>query len=72
MGYPEYHYVITYFVEGAVTKQVAIMSGIVILPTIFAIWLGGVLTRRVKQSTFLKFIYIILIVSGIVLLITNL
>ena len=64
--------VITYFVEGAVTRQVAIMSGIVILPTIFAIWLGGVLTRHVKQATFLKFIYIILIISGIVLLITNL
>ena len=48
------------------------MSGIAIIPTIVAIWLGNLLSKHIKQSTFLKIIYIVLIVSGIVLLISNL
>lgn len=62
----------SYFMSGAMTKEVLTMSAIAIVPTLVAIWLGGVLTKYVKQRTFLKVIYLILIVSGIVLLITNL
>ena len=62
----------TYFLNGAMTKEVLTMSGIAIVPTLVAIWLGGVLTKRVKQQTFLKIVYVILMVSGAVLLITNL
>lgn len=64
--------IVSYWVSGALTKEVLTMSGIAIIPTLVAIWLGGVLTKYVKQQTFLKVIYLILIVSGIVLLITNL
>ena len=63
--------IFTYFLNGTMTKDVLTMSGIAIVPTLIAIWLGGVLTKKIKQSTFLKMIYIILIVSGIVLFITN-
>ena len=47
------------------------VGALAIAPTAAAIWLGGLLTRRVKQATFLKIIYIVLIVSGVVLFITN-
>lgn len=62
----------TFALNGTLTKEVVTMSVISIIPTLIAIWLGGVLTRKVNQATFLKFIYIVLIVSGLVLLITNL
>lgn len=61
-----------YFLDGVMTKEALTMSGIAIVPTLVAIWLGGVLTKRVKQQTFLKIVYVILMVSGAVLLITNL
>lgn len=64
--------IVSNFMSGAMTKEVLTMSAIAIVPTLAAIWLGGVLTKYVKQQTFLKVIYLILIVSGIVLLITNL
>lgn len=63
--------VITYCFDGTMTREVVTMSGISVLPTLFAIWLGGVLSKKVNQKTFLKLIYILLIVSGAVLLITN-
>lgn len=63
--------IFTYFLNGTMTKDVLTMSGIAIVPTLIAIWLGGALTKKIKQTTFLKMIYIILIVSGIVLFITN-
>lgn len=62
----------TFGLNGALTRDVVTMSAISIIPTLIAIWLGGALTRKVNQSTFLKFIYIVLIVSGLVLLVTNL
>lgn len=64
--------IVTMSLEGAVTKDVLKFSAIAIVPTLIAVWLGGVFTKKIKQATFLKVIYIILIVSGIVLLITNL
>ena len=64
--------IVTMSLEGAVTKDVLKFSAIAIVPTLIAVWLGGVFTKKIRQATFLKVIYIILIVSGIVLLITNL
>ena len=62
----------TYGISGALTKDVLTMSAIAVIPTLAAVWLGGALTKKVKQSTFLKVVYVILIFSGAVLLITNL
>ena len=62
----------TYFAGGKVDRQMLIMGAIAIVPTIAGIWLGGVLAKRVRQQTFLKMIYVILIASGAVLLMTNL
>ena len=61
----------TYGISGALTKDVLTMSAIAVIPTLAAVWLGGALTKKVKQSTFLKVVYVILIFSGAVLLITN-
>ena len=63
--------IITYFINGSVTKDVLTASVTAIIPTLITVWLGGVLTKRVKQETFLKIIYVVLIISGAVLLITN-
>ena len=62
----------TYWVEGALTREVLTMSGIAVIPTLAAVWLGGLLTRHVRQATFLKMVYVLLMISGAVLLITNL
>lgn len=62
----------TYYFGGSLTPAVVRMSALAVIPTLVAIWLGGVLTRKVRQATFLKVIYVVLIVSGAVLLITNL
>lgn len=61
----------TYGISGALTADVLKMSAIAVIPTLAAVWLGGALTKKVKQSTFLKVVYVILIFSGAVLLITN-
>jgi uncharacterized membrane protein YfcA len=63
---------ITFGTSGGLTPEVLRAGGLAIVPTAVAIWLGGQLTRRVKQATFLKIIYVVLIASGAVLLITNL
>lgn len=62
---------ITFWTSGGLTAEVLRAGGLAIVPTAVAIWLGGLLTRRVRQATFLKIIYVVLIVSGIVLFITN-
>lgn len=48
-----------------------VMGAIAVIPMILGVWLGGVFTSRIKQQTFLKLVYVILIASGIVLLISN-
>lgn len=62
----------TYGISGTLTADVLKMSAIAVIPTLAAVWLGDALTKKVKQSTFLKVVYVILIFSGAVLLITNL
>ena len=60
-----------YFTGGQVDKKVLVMGAIAVIPMILGVWLGGVFTSRIKQQTFLKLVYVILIASGIVLLISN-
>ncbi len=61
-----------YFIGGQANKRTLIMGAIAIVPMILGTWLGGIFAKRVKQETFLKMVYIILIASGVVLLISNL
>ena len=63
---------ITYFAGGQMDKQVLTMSAITIVPMILGVWLGGLFADRLKQQTFLKLVYVVLIASGLVLLISNL
>ena len=60
------------FAGGQVDKKVMVMGAIAIVPMFLGTWLGGVFAHRIKQQTFLKMVYVILIASGIVLLVTNL
>lgn len=64
--------VISYWTQGALTPEVLKLSGISALPTLAAVWLGGFLAKKVNQQFFLKLVYVLLIVSGTVLLITSL
>ena len=63
---------ITYFVGGQVDRKILVMGAIAIVPMILGTWLGGVFAKRIQQQTFLKLVYIILIASGVVLLVSNL
>ena len=60
------------FAGGQVDKKLLTMGAIAIIPMFLGTWLGGVFTHRIKQQTFLKIVYVILIASGVVLLISNL
>ena len=60
-----------YFTSGQTDKRTLIFGAIAVIPMVLGTWLGGVFAKRVRQDTFLKMVYIILIASGIVLLITN-
>ncbi len=64
--------IITYFTGGKVDRRMLIIGAIAIVPTVAGIWLGGLFAKKVRQETFLKLIYLILIISGLVLLISNL
>ena len=63
---------ILYFTGGQVEKKVLVMGAIAIVPMLLGTWLGGVFANRIKQQTFLKMVYVILIASGVVLLVSNL
>ena len=63
---------ILYFTGGQVEKKVLTMGALAVIPLILGVWLGGLFADRIKQQTFLKLVYIVLIASGIVLLISNL
>ena len=60
------------FAGGQVDKKLLTMGAIAIIPMFLGTWLGGVFAHRIKQQTFLKIVYVILIASGVVLLIYNL
>ena len=60
------------FAGGQVDKKLLTMGAIAISPMFLGTWLGGVFAHRIKQQTFLRIVYVILIASGVVLLISNL
>ncbi|MBQ6540760.1 MAG: sulfite exporter TauE/SafE family protein [Oscillospiraceae bacterium] len=62
---------ITYFFDGTMNREVALTSAICIVPTMVIAWLAGKLSRKINKQTFLKLAYIIIIISGAVLLISN-
>ena len=62
---------ITYLAGGQADRKVLVMGAVAVIPMILGTWLGGVFAKRIKQQTFLKMVYIILIASGIVLLVSN-
>lgn len=62
----------TFFVSGQVDKKVLVIGAIAIVPMILGVWLGGRFADRLKQQTFLKLVYVVLIASGVVLLVSNL
>ena len=62
----------SYWAQGALTGPVLTMSFFCVIPTLLAVWIAGIVAKKMKQETFLKISYLILIVSGSVLLITNL
>ena len=61
-----------YLTGGQVDRKVLIMGAIAVIPMVLGVWLGGVFASRIKQQTFLKLVYVILIASGVVLLVSNL
>lgn len=63
--------IVKFALDKALTPKVLILSASSVIPILFATWLGGLLAKKVDQKTFLKIIYVVLIISGIVLFITN-
>ena len=62
----------TYIFGGMMTREVLIYSGAIVVPCLAVTLLAGWVAKKLSQNVFLKVVYIILIVSGIVLLISNL
>lgn len=50
------------------TGYVMKLAGMSILPVFAAIWIGNKISHKIKQETFLKLVYVLLIVSGGILL----
>ena len=62
----------TYAFGGALTREVLIYAAIITVPCLAVTFFAGWVAKKLSQNIFLKVVYIILIVSGIVLLISNL
>ncbi len=62
----------SYWIGGTLTQEVLTTTALCVVPTFAAVWIAGVLAKMIKQETFLKIAYVILILSGLVLLISNL
>lgn len=56
--------VIGMYRDGMYTKTSWILVAASIVPVFFAIWLGKILNKRMKQETFLKLVFGLLILSG--------
>lgn len=56
------------FRQGMYTGYVMKLAGMSILPVFAAIWIGNKISHKIKQETFLKLVYVLLIVSGGILL----
>ena len=62
----------SYFVDGSFTPEVLSLSALSLVPLSAAVVCGSLLAGKLNQKTFLKAAYILLVVSGAVLLLTNL
>jgi len=62
----------SYFFDGSFSPPVLALSAWSLIPMIGAVVVGSLLAGKLNQKTFLKVAYILLIISGAVLLITNL
>lgn len=62
----------SYFFDGSFTQPVITSSLLSLIPLTAAVVCGSLLAGKLNQKVFLKVAYILLIVSGAVLLITNL
>ncbi len=62
----------SYFFDGSFTQSVISASLLSLIPLTAAVVCGSLLAGKLNQKVFLKVAYILLIVSGAVLLITNL
>ena len=62
----------SYVLDGSFTPPVLALSAWSLIPMGAAVAVGSLLANRLNQKTFLKAAYILLVISGAVLLITNL
>ncbi len=63
---------VSYALDGSFTKPVLTTAAWSLIPILGAVLIGGKLAGRLNQKTFLKVAYLLLVVSGAILLITNL
>ncbi len=63
---------VSYALDGSFTKPVLTTAAWSLIPILGAVFIGGKLAGRLNQKTFLKVAYLLLVVSGAILLITNL
>lgn len=54
---------------GYVTTEILTLTSIALIPLVFAIIIGNILHKYIKQELFLKITYILLLISGVSLLI---
>jgi hypothetical protein len=62
----------SYLLDGSLAGEALTMTGLILIPTLFATWLGSRLSDRMNKETFVKVAYILLILSGGILFVTNL
>lgn len=55
--------------EGKVDAGILRLAGICVVPVIFALLLGQMLHKRIKQEFFVKLTYVLLVISGCMLLV---
>lgn len=55
--------------EGKVDAGILRLTGICVVPVIFALLLGQMLHKRIKQEFFVKLTYVLLVISGCMLLV---
>ncbi len=60
---------ITQISNNMITSENIILSLICIIPLFLAIWLGNKIQKKIDQKSFLKIVYILLIISGLLVII---
>ncbi|MBQ4370420.1 MAG: sulfite exporter TauE/SafE family protein [Oscillospiraceae bacterium] len=62
---------VSYAIDGSFTRPVLTTAAWSLIPILGAVVIGSLLAGRLNQKTFLKVAYLLLVVSGAILLITN-